>query len=160
VNGQVDSVDGRVLAVVTNTGVRKVRVADNATILMEGDGSTSDLNQKGALVAITGKPDGTALIVRFFPPGISPKPSQFPMTGPQAGNVMTNANIDSFDGKVLTVDLGGSKQMITVTPDTKIVKPAPSNFSEIKAGVPVLAVGTPDGDTLTAQTVTISTGPR
>jgi hypothetical protein len=158
VNGEVDSVDGRQLTVVTNTGVRKVRVADNATIQIEGEGTTADL-KPGPLVAITGKPDGTALIIRFFPPGIAPKPDQFAMSGAQAGNIMTNASIDSFDGKILTVNLAGTKAMITVTPETKIVKPVPDQFSDIKPGTRVLAVGTPDGDTLTAQTVTIITQP-
>src|SRR5690349_18633928 len=156
VNGEVDSVDGRVLSVVTNTGVRKVSVPDNATILMEGYGTPADLSKTGALVAVTGKPDGTALIVRFFPPGISPRPSSFPMTGAQAGNIMTNATIDSFDGTTLTVDLAGPKVPITVTPDTKIVRPMPSNFSEIKPGRRVVAFGTTDGDTLTVQSVTIT----
>src|SRR5918911_1473296 len=77
VNGEVDKVDGRVVSVVTNTGPRNVRVAENATVLIEGQGSTSDLTP-GKLIAITGKPDGTAVIVRLFPTGITPKPSQFP----------------------------------------------------------------------------------
>src|SRR4051812_5136764 len=52
VNGEVDSVDGRLLSVITNTGVRKVRVADNATILVEGEGSPVDL-KPGPAVAVT-----------------------------------------------------------------------------------------------------------
>jgi hypothetical protein len=158
VSGEIDSIDGRVLSVSTQTGLRKVRVSDNATILIEGKGAPEDL-KPGALVAITGKPDGTALIVRFFPPGISPKPSQFPMSGAQAGNIMTNANIVSFDGKGLVVDFGGEKQTITVLPETQIVKPVPSTFSELKPGVRVTAFGTPDGDALSAQTVTIAAQP-
>jgi hypothetical protein len=154
----VDAVDGRTLSVATNTGVRRVRVADNATVLIEGKGSPDDL-KPGALVAITGKPDGTALVVRFFPPGIAPKPSQFPMGGAQAGNIMTNANIVSFDGKALVVDLGGEQATITVPPEAEIVKPLPSSFTELKPGVRVTAVGTPDGDVLVAQTVTITTQP-
>jgi hypothetical protein len=158
VSGQVDTVDGRTLSVATATGVRKVRVADNATILIEGNGVAEDL-KPGAFVAITGKPDGTAQVVRFFAPGISPKPSQFPMGGAQAGSIMTNATIVSFDGKALVVDLGNDKQTITVVPESQIVKPVPSTFSEVKPGARVTAVGTPDGDILTAQTVTILTQP-
>ncbi|MFN8633668.1 MAG: hypothetical protein U0893_07440 [Chloroflexota bacterium] len=159
VNGEVDSVDGRNLSVTTATGLRKVRVADNATILIEGKGSNEDL-KPGVLVAITGKPDGTAIVVRLFPPGIVPKPSQFPMGGPQAGNIMTNANVVSFDGKALVVDLGGDKQTINVTPESQIVKPVPSTFGEVKPGVRVVALGTPDGDMLAATTVTILTQPN
>jgi hypothetical protein len=156
VSGEVDAVDGRVVSVATATGVRKLRVADNATILIEGKGTAEDL-KPGALVGITGKPDGTAVIVRLFPPGITPKPSQFPMGGPQAGNIMTNAAIVSFDGKALVVDLGGEKATIMVPPEAEIVKPVPSNFAEIKPGTRIAALGMPDGDQLVAQTVTIIT---
>jgi hypothetical protein len=154
----VDAVDGRILTVATNTGARKVRVADNAVVLKNGVGTVSDL-VAGSLVGVTGKPDGTAISIQFFPPGISPKPSQFPMTGAQAGNVMTNASIVSFEGSTLTVDLGGENVTLTVPPDTRIIKPQPSTFSEIKPGLRVFAVGTPDGDVLVAQTVTITTPP-
>jgi hypothetical protein len=99
------------------------------------------------------------VVVRLFPPGIVPKPSQFPMGGPQTGNVMTNAAIVSFDGKALVVDLGGEKATITVPPEAQIVKPVPSTFSELKPGVRVIAVGAPEGDQLVAQTVTIVTQP-
>ena len=133
VSGEVDSVDGRVVSVATATGLRSVRVADNASVLIEGQGSAEDL-KAGVLVGITGKPDGTAVIVRLFPPGITPKPSQFPMGGPQAGNVMTNASIVSFDGKALVVDLGGEQRDHHRRPETQIVKPVPSSFAEIKPG--------------------------
>ena len=157
-NGDVDSVDGRTLTLTTNTGVRKVRVADNAVILKYGIGTLSDL-VAGSMVGVTGKPDGTAVSIQFFPPGIPPKPSQFPMTGAQAGNIMTNASIVSFDGTTLTVDLGGEKATLIVPPDTRIVKPQPSTFAEIKPGLRVFAAGAPDGDILVAQTVTITTPP-
>jgi hypothetical protein len=154
--GEVDSVDGRMLSVVTNTGPRKVRVADNASILIEAQGAPSDL-MPGSMVAITGKPDGTAIMIRMFTPGFTVKPTQFPMTGANAGNVMTNAMIDAFDGKTLTVDLGGQKQTITVPAEVQIIKPVPSSIGEIKPGVRITAVGTPEGDVLTATTVTILT---
>jgi hypothetical protein len=158
VSGDVDAVDGRVVSVSTNTGVRRVRVAENASILIEGKGSGEDL-KAGVLVGITGKPDGTAVVVRLFPPGIVPKPSQFPMGGPQAGNIMTNASVVSFDGTALVVDLGGERATITVPPEAQIVKPVPSTFAEIKPGTRIIAVGTPDGDVLAATTVTIVTQP-
>jgi hypothetical protein len=159
VSGDVDAVDGRIVSVATNTGVRKVRVADNAAVLIEGKGGPEDL-KPGAMVGITGKPDGTAVVVRLFPPGIVPKPSQFPMGGAQAGNVMTNASIVSFDGKALVVDMGGEKPTITVPPEAQIVKPTPSTFAEIKPGTRIIAVGNPEGDMVAATTVTIVTQPN
>jgi hypothetical protein len=158
-SGEVDAVEGRLLSVATSTGVRRVRVAENATVLQEGQGTLTDL-VSGAMVGVTGRPDGTAVIVRFFPPGISPKPGQFPMTGAQAGNIMTNATIVSFDGTALVVDLGGERVTLTVPADAQIIKPLPATFAEIKPGVRLFASGTPEGDVLVAQTVTVVSPPR
>jgi hypothetical protein len=159
-NGEVDKVDGRNVTIVTNLGPRRVEIPTSATVLIEGDGTTGDL-KNGVLVGITGRPDGTALVVRIFPPGVSPKPDQFPMGGAQAGNIMTNARIDAFDGSTLTVDLGGSKQPIKwVNGTSKVVKPLPSKFEDIQPGKRILAAGTPSADGgLVAQTVTIITQP-
>jgi hypothetical protein len=77
------------------------------------------------------------------------------MTGPQAGNVMTNAKIDAFDGNTLTVDIDGAETKLTVPSDAEVVKPVPAGFGDIKSGERILATGSPDGDTLAAQTVTI-----
>lgn len=156
VSGEVDIIDGRTVTVATNTGWRKVDVPDSATILTEGKGTTADL-VAGALVGVTGTPDGTALIVRLFPPGVNPRTGQFPMNGAQAGNVMTNAKIDGFDGKMLALDFAGQKASIAVLPETEIVKPVPAAFSDITLGVRIQANGAVDGDTLTARSVTLST---
>jgi hypothetical protein len=129
------------VSVSTNVGLRRVEVPESARVQQEGKGAPSDL-ESGALVGITGKPDGTAVVVRLFPQGISPKPEQFPMGGPQAGSMMTNAKIDSFDGRILTVDLGGQKTQITVPPEAEIVKPLPADFADIQPGKRVIAFGT------------------
>jgi hypothetical protein len=154
VNGEVDTIDGRVVSVATNTGVRKVNVPDGATILTEGKGALADLIP-GAMVGVTGKQDGTAIQVRIFGPGVTPRTGQFPMNGPNAGNVMTNAKIDAFDGNNLTVDIDGAETKLTVPADAEVVKPVPATFGDIKAGERILAFGSPDGDVLAAQTVTI-----
>jgi len=109
VNGEVDIIERRTNTVATKTGWRKVVVPDAARIQTERKGATGDL-VPGVHVGVTGKPDGTAVSVRLFPPGIVPKPSQFPMAGARTGNVMTNASIVSFDGKPLVVDLGGKRR--------------------------------------------------
>jgi hypothetical protein len=151
-------VQGRIVLVATNLGPRRVRVPESVQVQQEGKAAPADL-QSGQLVGITGRPDGTAVVVRIFPPGITPKPEQFPMGGPQAGNIMTNARIDSFDGRVLTVDLGGQKATITVPPEAEIVKPMPAAFADIQPGKRVVAFGTPSGDELQAQAITILTQP-
>ncbi len=109
VNGEVDIIERRTNTAATKTGWRKVVVPDAARIQAEPKGATGDL-VPGVQVGVTGKPDGTAVSVRLFPPGIVPKPGQCPMNGAQAGTLMTNASIVSFDGKPLVVDLGGKRR--------------------------------------------------
>jgi hypothetical protein len=154
VNGEVDIIDGRTVTVATNTGWRKVDVPDSATIQTEGKGTPADL-VTGALVGVTGKPDGTAVSIRIFPTGATPRTGQFPMNGAQTGNVMTNAKIEGFDGKTLSLDFEGQKASITVPPAAEIVKPVPAAFSDIQVGARVQANGSVSGDTLTARSVTL-----
>jgi hypothetical protein len=154
VNGEVDIVDGRTVTVATNTGWRKVDVPDGATIQTEGKGAPADL-VAGALVGVTGKPDGTAVSIRIFPSGVSPRTGQFPMNGAQTGNIMTNAKVEGFDGKTLSLDYDGQKASITVPAETEIIKPVPAAFSDIQVGARVQANGIVNGDTLTARSVTL-----
>jgi hypothetical protein len=154
VTGEVDIVDGRTVTVATNTGWRKVDVPDSATILTEGRGTSADL-VAGTLVAVTSKQDGTAQIVRLFPQGANPRIGQFPMQGANAGNLMTNAKIDSFDGSKLNLDYNGEKATINVPADAQIIKPTPGAFTDIVVGARVQMNGTVNGDTLTARSVTI-----
>lgn len=59
----------------------------------------------------------------------------------------------------LTVDLGGQDVTLSVPPDTEVVKPVPSTFSEVQPGKRFVALGRPEGDVLEAQTITILTQP-
>ena len=77
------------------------------------------------------------------------------MNGAQAGNVMTNAKIDAFDGQTLSLDFEGQKATITVPSEAEIVKSVPAAFSDITIGSRVQASGTVTGDTLAARTVMI-----
>ena len=157
VAGEVDIVEGRLITVATNTGWRKMEIPESATIQTEGKGMPTDL-APGAKVGVTGKPDGTAISIRIFPANSNARTGQFPMNGPQAGNIMTNASIVSFDGKALSLDYDGQSASITVTPETEIVKPVPASLSDIVVGARILANGTVSGDTVAARTVTIQTG--
>lgn len=99
VNGTVDAIDGRILTVTTNTGSKTVQLAEDAKIEQEGKGTVSDL-LPGVAVGVTGKPDGsnvTAVSIRIFPAAFgTPRAGQFPMTGANQGNLMTNSVIESF----------------------------------------------------------------
>jgi hypothetical protein len=68
---------------------------------------------------VTGKPDGTALSIRIFPPGADARIGPFPMNGPQAGNVMTNAKAEAFDGTSMSLRVDGQMASITVPADIR-----------------------------------------
>jgi hypothetical protein len=137
-------VNGHTLTVTTNTGDREVDLADSTRIEKEGKGTLSDL-QPGLSVGITGKPDGsnvTAVSIRIFPAAMgTPRPGQFPMTGANAGNLMTNSVIESFDGSNLTLSAAGQRYVIGVPAGTEVLKPVPAQLAELTPGTRVLAIG-------------------
>jgi hypothetical protein len=156
VSGPIDSIAGRELTVATNTGSRQVQVPESARIEQEGTGTVADL-RPGLSVGITGRPDGTARSIRIFPAALgTPRPGQIPMSGPEQGNIMTNAVIESFDGQTLVVSAAGSSFRIAVPPEAEVLKPIPVSFADLAAGKRVIATGTvsPDG-TLVAATVNL-----
>jgi hypothetical protein len=152
--GSVDVVDGRTLTLATNTGRRTMHVPDSAAIVTDGTGSIADL-EAGALVSVTGKPDGPAQTVRILPSGASPRIGRFPLNGAQTGNVMITGQIETFDGTTLALEFEGHKASIAVPPETQIVKPIPAALTDIATGTRVQAQGTVSGDTMTASTVTL-----
>ena len=156
VSGPIDGISGRMLIVATGTGPKQVQVPESARIEQEGKGAVDDL-KPGLSVGVTGKPDGTAKSIRIFPAAQgTPRPGQIPMSGPEQGNIMTNAVIESFDGKTLVLTAAGSRFSITVPPDTEVLKPVPATFADLATDKRVIAAGTlgPDG-TLVASTVNL-----
>jgi hypothetical protein len=158
VSGSIDAINGRTLSVTTNTGAKEVQLGDDTRIEKEGRGTVADL-LPGLSVGITGRPDGanlTAVSIRIFPAAQGTRPGQFPMTGAQAGNIMTNSVIDSFDGSTLTVSAAGQSYQIRVPSDAEVLKPVPASLSDLTTGTRVLAAGAagPDG-TLRATSVNV-----
>jgi hypothetical protein len=149
VSGAIDTVNGRLLTITTNTGAKQVTVAEDARIEQEGKGSVSDL-MPGLSVGVTGKPDGTnvtAVSIRIFPAAVgTPRPGQFPMTGTNQGNLMTNSVIESFDGSKLVLNTAGQKFEIGVPPGTEVLKPVPATLAMLTQGTRVLAMGAPAAD--------------
>ena len=164
VNGQIDSINGRSLTITSNTGPKQVELTEDAKIEQEGKGSVSDL-LPGLGVGITGKPDAnnnvTAVSIRIFPSALgTPRPGQFPMTGANQGNLMTNSVIESFDGSKLVLNAAGQRYEIGVPPGTEVFKPVPAALSALTQGVRVLAAGTPAADgSLRAMSINIVGAP-
>lgn len=148
VSGPIDRLDGRDLMVMTVDGAKRVQVPESARLEQEGRGATTDL-QPGLSVDVTGKPDGMALSIRIFPAALGTlRPGQFPMTGANQGNMMTNSVIESFDGKMLVVMGGANRFTITVPSDVEVLKPVPAKMEDLQVGKRILAVGTPGANGL------------
>jgi hypothetical protein len=164
VSGTIDTVNDRTLTVTTNTGPKQVQLTEDAKVEQEGKGSPSDL-LPGLGVGVTGKPDGangvTAISIRIFPAVLgTPRPGQFPMTGANQGNLMTNSVIESFDGSKLVLNAAGQRFEINVPSATEVFKPVPATLDALVPGTRVLAAGTPAADgTLRASSINIMGAP-
>jgi hypothetical protein len=162
VSGTVDAVKGSTLSISTNTGLKDVQLAEDEHIEQEGRGTLADL-QPGLSVGITGKADGsslTALSIRIFPAAVStPRGGQFPMSGANQGNLMTNSVIEAFDGSSLTVTAAGQQYQFAVPPTTEIFKQVPATLGDLAPGKRVLVVGTPSADgSLRASSISVLGG--
>jgi hypothetical protein len=146
VSGTIDSLSGNVLSVSTTTGIQQVQIAEGARVEQEGKGALADL-QPGLAVGVTGKPDGntvTAVSIRILPAALgTPRSGQFPMSGANQGNLMTNSVIESFDGSTLTLNAAGQRYQIAVPPNAEVLKPVPASLGDLSPGKRVLAVGAP-----------------
>jgi len=163
VSGAIDSISGRTLTVSTNTGPKQVSLTEDARIEQEGKGTVSDL-MPGLGVGVTGKPEGntlTAVSIHIFPAALgAPRGGQFPMTGANQGNLMTNSVIESFDGSQLVLNTAGQRYEIAVPAGTEVLKPVPATLNALAPGTRVLAAGMVGADgSLRATSIDIQGAP-
>jgi outer membrane lipoprotein SlyB len=160
IRGQIETVDGATLALKTRDGtMMNVKVADDARVSALVKASLADI-KNDTFIGIAGmpQPDGSieAFSIHIFLPaqrGVVPD-----RHGPwdaRPGSTMTNAYVESVveakDGETLTVKYKDGEKKIVVTPQTVIAAVAPGNKSELKAGTPVIIMGSekaPDGSVL------------
>ncbi|MBI2756769.1 MAG: hypothetical protein HYX52_08675 [Chloroflexi bacterium] len=134
------------MATITTTaaGTQEVTLPEGVTLEQEGKGTVADL-KPGLSVGVTGKPDGTAISIRIFQASTTVRPGQLPMAGAQAGNTMTNAVIQSFDGDTLTVQLGEQRVPLKLPAGTEVLKPVSAALSDLSAGKRVNVTAVPTG---------------
>jgi hypothetical protein len=134
----------------TNTGPIAVQLSEDTRYEKLGRGSLSDL-QPNQWVAVTGRPEGNgqvAVVIRVFPvlqATVPPRLNQ-PMTGPDEGNLMTNATIESFEGGRLTVRVAGQRLSIDTSADTQVFRPEPATAADVTEGGRIVAMGAIGGD--------------
>jgi len=160
IRGQVEKVDGGMLALKTRDGTMlNVKVADDARVSALVKASLADI-KNDSFVGIAGMPaaDGSieAFSVHIFLPaqrGVVPD-----RHGPwdaKPGSTMTNAFVESSvaekNGQVLMVKYKEGEKKVVVMPTTTIAAVAPANKDEIKAGSQIIIFASekqPDGSIL------------
>jgi hypothetical protein len=150
IRGQIEKIDGNILAIKTRDGsVMSVKLADDARVIAQVRASLSDL-QPGAFIGVTGmpEPDGSqkAIAIHFFLE--SQRGVVADRHGPwdlRPNSTMTNAYVETsvagVNGQVVTVKYKDGEKKVIVTPETSIVKNAPSDRSEIKPGAQIIIFG-------------------
>jgi hypothetical protein len=162
-SGDVVELDDGRAVLNTNSGPVTVLMDENTHYEREGPGTLADI-QPGQFVGITGRPASdtlTAVIVRVFSVTQSTIPQgQSPMSGPDAGNLMTNAVVDSFVDDVLTVKFGDRPASINTAPDTQVLRPEPATAAEVQVGGRISAIGPMNADGMLQARVVYVRPPR
>src|SRR3954452_12179632 len=164
VTGSVVQLDGLRATVAANTGPVTVQMTDNTRYEKHGPGTMADL-QPNQCVAVTGRPTDNGqvpLLIRVFPAAQSTVPARLnsPMDGPNTGNLMNNAIVESLTNGRLTVRAAGEAISIDTTPETQVMRPVPAMASEVIEGSRIAATGAMDADgVLTAAVVNLLDAP-
>jgi hypothetical protein len=160
IRGRIETASGAVLALKTRDGTMlNVKVADDARVAALVKASLADIKQD-SFIGIAGMPqaDGSiqAFSIHIFLPAQRGKvPDRHGAWDAKPGSTMTNAYVESTvqgkDGEVLMVKYKDGEKKILVTPQTVIAAVAPAKKEELKAGVPIIIMGSakqPDGSVL------------
>jgi hypothetical protein len=143
----------------TNTGPAAVRLSPDTAYERDSTGTLEDI-QPGQVVGVTGRPvpDGLAAVeIHVFPTLLNFRQGQTQMSGANAGNLMTNATVESLTDGVLLLSFADQHVAINTSGDTAVTRPEPVPASEVREGARIAAGGAmgPDG-TLQAVVVWIS----
>lgn len=155
----VDLTDG-VATLSTNTGPMTVRTSPNTRYERQAPGTVGDL-RPGMYVALTGRPadnSQTAVQIRVFPAAQATVPvvANRPMDGANAGNLMTNAVVQSVGDGQLTVSAAGEMVSASTTADTQVIRPEPAVAADFTEGRRIAATGIMQADgTLQAALVNV-----
>jgi hypothetical protein len=172
VRGQIEKVDGNILAVKSREGAElTIRLADNVRVVAVVKASLADIKPNSYIgVTADPQPDGSqkAIAIHIFLESMRGAGEGHRPWDLRPGTTMTNAAVEttagSVDGQVLTVKykMGerAGEQKVIVPAETAIVTFAPADKSELKPGAQIIIFGAqkqPDG-TLQAQAVNVGRG--
>ena len=150
VRGLIEKVDGKVLTLKSSEGAElKLTLTDNAAIIAVVKASMADIKEGTFLgSAAMPQPDGSqkALEVHIFPEQMRGTGEGHRPYAPVPNGTMTNgsasgATVASVDGAAMLVKYKDGEKKILVTPQTVISAVAPGDKSELKAGIPIIIMG-------------------
>jgi hypothetical protein len=131
----VELVDG-MATVATSTGPVSVRLGADTRYELDSAGSLADV-EAGQLVGVTGRPEAgglSAVEIHVFPALMTVRQAQTPMSGANAGNLMTNARVESFVDGVLTLNLADQLIPINTSAATSVTHPVPVGADTVQEG--------------------------
>jgi hypothetical protein len=157
--GVVVEVTPNQAVVSTSTGPAAVRLSPGTVYEQDSPGALEDI-QPGQMVGVTGRPvpEGLAAVeIHVFPTLLNFRQGQSQMSGANAGNVMTNATVESLTDGVLLLNFADQHVAINTSADTSVTRPEPAPASAVREGARIAAGGTMGLDgTLQADVVWIS----
>jgi hypothetical protein len=164
VRGNVEKLQGQVLAVTTRNGKSIIiKLADNYAVMGIAKASVADI-ASGKYIGTTtvGERDGAlvALEVHIFPENMRGVGEGHRDWDLRPSSKMTNASVADIlamgKDRVMTVRYKGGEKKILVTDSTAVVSYQPVERSELRPGAPIFAITVkqPDGS-LTAARVNV-----
>lgn len=129
--------------VATATGPVTVQLDSDTRYEMDSAGSLADV-QPGQVVGVTGRPEGgglSAVEIHVFPALLNIRQAQTQMSGANAGNLMTNASVESLADGVLTLNLADQLISINTSPSTSVTHPVPVGAENVQEGTRIAASG-------------------
>jgi len=153
VRGTVAGVDGNTLEIsAPGSGTEKVRLTSNAEIVTVAPASLSDI-KPGTFIgtAATPRTDGIlqAIEIHIFPESmrgtgegnrswdLGPRSTMTNGTVARRPGRVADNKVSKVEGSNLTVEYNGGTQIVTATPNTRVVMLVPANRSDIKLNAPV-----------------------
>lgn len=135
--------------VATNTGPTSVQLGADTRFELDSAGTLADV-APGQVVGVTGHPEGdglSAVEIHVFPTLMTVRQAQTPMSGANAGNLMTNARVESFADGVLTLNLADQLIPINTSAATSVTHPVPVAADTVQEGSRIGVSGPvgPDG---------------
>ena len=150
IRGQIETVDGAMLALKTRDGsTLNVKVADDARVAALVKATLADI-KADSFIGIAGVPEADGSIKAysihiFLPAQRGVVPDRHGPWDARPNSTMTNGYVENIvtakDGETLMVKYKDGEKKVVVTPDTVIAAVAPGNKSELKAGTPIIIMG-------------------